>query len=45
VDGAVLGTNFDGSWIHDWLLASLARGCPEMHRNHYHDRFWRNQGD
>jgi hypothetical protein len=23
VDGAVLGADFDGSWIHDWLPASL----------------------
>ena len=45
VEGAVVGADFDGSWIHDWLLASLARGCREMHRNQYQDRFWRNQGD
>ena len=45
VDGAAGGADFDGSGVHDWLLASLGRGCPEMHRNHYHDRFGRNQGE
>jgi hypothetical protein len=38
VDGAVLGADFDRSWIHDWLLASLEEKCPGMHTNHYHDK-------
>jgi hypothetical protein len=41
VDGAVLGADFDGSWIHDWLPASLTGDGPGMHCNHYHDGFWR----
>jgi len=33
VDGAVLRADFDCSWIHDWLLASLGygvRGCTAI---------------